>query len=122
MKKLDYNCLQQEIRKCNKCTLAKDRMNVVPGMGNPQSDLVFLEEKPTREDVSMRELLVGEVRDFFKEMLTTIGLDLSKVYVTSLVKCFPPGKRSPNNVEKKQCARYLERQIKVVKPEIIVLL
>ena len=94
----------------------------MPGEGNPDAQIMFIGEGPgAREDESGRPF-VGPAGRFLGEMLTSIGLDRSDVFITNVVKCRPPGNRDPLPEEISACSHWLKEQIKVIAPKVVILL
>ncbi len=115
--------LRRGIERCRKCRLAEERQRAVPGEGPADAQILFLGEAPgTREDTSGRPFC-GRAGAFFDEMLECAGLARDAVFLTSCVKCRPPQNRRPRRDELATCrAAWLERQIDVIDPALIVLL
>lgn len=121
-----YTTLEQiaeDVKKCAKCPLAKMRTNAVPGEGNPQADIMFVGEGPGQHEDMQGRPFVGAAGKFLEEMLGVIGLKREDVYITNIVKCRPPGNRDPEEVEVETCCTsYLNFQIAIMKPKLIVTL
>lgn len=111
--------IEEEIRSCTKCPLAKTRKNAVPGEGGFRKKVMFIGEAPGRwEDIKGRPF-VGAAGKYLDELLASIGLSREDVYITNIVKCRPPGNRDPTDEEISLCSPYLERQLAVMKPRVI---
>lgn len=111
-----------EIRGCRKCRLYKQAKNPVPGEGNPDAALMLIGEAPGyQEDVKGRPF-VGRAGKLLDTLLSGIGLGREEVYIGNIVKHRPPENRAPKADEIEACAPYLDRQIRIIKPEIIVTL
>jgi len=111
-----------EVRACRKCELWKKRRKPVPGEGNLDADVMFVGEAPGYwEDVKGKPF-VGSAGEILDEMLSKIGLSREKVYIGNILKCRPPENRDPSASEIKACVPYLDRQIEIIKPKIIVTL
>ena len=111
-----------EVNGCTRCPLARGRTRAVPGEGAPQADIMFIGEGPGfHEDQSGRPF-VGAAGNFLEELLAGIGLTREQVYITNVVKCRPPGNRDPEPQEIRACSDYLERQIELINPKVIVTL
>ena len=107
---------------CRKCALWKKRKNPVSGEGNLNADVMFVGEAPGYwEDVKGKPF-VGSAGEIFDEMLSEIGLSRNKVYIANILKCRPPRNRDPSASEVEACAPYLNQQIRIIKPKIIVTL
>jgi len=116
------NVIENEVKACRKCNLWKNRRNAVPGEGNLDASMLFIGEAPGYwEDIQGRPF-VGAAGKILDTMLAEINLSRSVVYITNVVKCRPPENRDPLPIEVETCTPYLNRQIKIVKPEIIVAL
>lgn len=111
-----------EIRDCRKCRLWRHAKNPVPGEGNPDAALMLIGEAPGyQEDVKGRPF-VGRAGKLLDTLLSGIGLVREEVYISNIVKHRPPENRDPREDEIEACSPYLERQIRIIKPEIIVTL
>lgn len=111
-----------EVMACKKCGLSKKRRNPVPGEGDLDADVLFIGEAPGYwEDVKGKPF-VGSAGEILDEMLSKIGLSRNKVYIANILKCRPPENRDPSVSEVKDCVPYLDQQIKIIKPKIIVTL
>ena len=114
--------LDQVIRRCPLCDLARTRTKAVPGDGPPDAELLFIGEGPGFHEDRQGRPFVGAAGKFLDEMLASIGLSRERVFVTNVVKCRPPGNRDPLPAEVAACAPYLERQIALLDPLVIVTL
>lgn len=111
------------IRECTKCEeLAEYRTQAVPGVGPADARVVFIGEAPGRWEDQKGEPFVGEAGAYLTELLERIGLDRAHVFITNVIKCRPPDNRNPKSVEMYNCAPYLERQLALIKPDLVVLL
>src|SRR6266566_6285344 len=111
-----------EVSTCTKCNLCKSRTRAVPGEGNPHARIMFIGEGPGfREDQQGRPF-VGPSGQFLEELLKSINLKRSDVFITNVVKCRPPENRDPLPGEVCACNDYLDRQIAALKPKVIVTL
>jgi len=115
--------IRADIQRENICPdLAKQATNLVMGDGNPDADIVFIGEAPgKREDIEGLPF-VGASGKFLNEMLASIGLSRSDVYITNIVKYRPPENRDPSSSEKTEFMPYLQRQLEVINPKLIVTL
>lgn len=112
--------LTRDIVVCTRCRLALTRINAVPGEGPTDSRLFFIGEAPGKnEDLSGRPF-VGRAGAILDDLLYSIGLERSSVFITSILKCRPPENRNPGKDEIAACAGYLCRQIDLFSPELIV--
>jgi len=111
-----------EVSTCTKCDLCKGRTKAVPGEGNPHARIMFIGEGPGFHEDSQGRPFVGPAGQFLVELLASINLKRSDVFITNVVKCRPPGNRDPLPAEINACNDYLERQIAAIDPEVIVTL
>jgi uracil-DNA glycosylase len=115
--------LAQQIRGCTKCDLYKGRTNAVPGEGPAHAEIMFIGEGPGAREDKLGQPFVGASGRFLDELLEQAGLTREEVWITNVVKCRPPGNRDPQVDEIETCTtNYLENQIKIVNPRIIVTL
>ncbi|HWZ18345.1 MAG TPA: uracil-DNA glycosylase [Ktedonobacteraceae bacterium] len=111
-----------EVSTCTKCDLCKGRTKAVPGEGNPHAKIMFIGEGPGFHEDSQGRPFVGPAGQFLVELLASINLKRTDVFITNVVKCRPPGNRDPLPAEINACNDYLERQIAALDPEVIVTL
>ena len=114
--------LAEGIRKCTACPLCKGRMLAVPGEGKIDSGVLIVGEAPGAEEDPLGQPFVGRAGKLLNELLETAGIDRSDVFITNCVKCRPPKNRNPNSLELKTCRKWLDSQISVVKPRLIIVL
>jgi DNA polymerase len=107
---------------CTLCRLSEKRKNVVFGEGDLRAAVMFIGEGPGAEEDRTGRPFVGQAGRLLENMLFAIGLDRRQVYITNIVKCRPPGNRDPREDEVASCAPYLDQQIELIRPEIIVAL
>lgn len=120
---LDWDGLVSTIARCDKCALHRERTNTVPGVGDRQADWMFVGEGPGEEEDRRGEPFVGAAGKLLDRMLKAMDMDrTSGTYIANIVKCRPPGNRNPAEEEAHACLPYLERQIALVKPKVIVAL
>lgn len=111
-----------EIQDCRKCRLSRHAKNPVPGEGNPDAALMLIGEAPGyQEDIKGRPF-VGRAGKILDALLSGIGLAREEAYISNIVKHRPPENRDPMQDEVEACSPYLDRQIRIIKPEIIVTL
>lgn len=111
-----------EVRVCTRCRLWETRTNAVPGEGHPDTEVVFVGEGPGQnEDVQGRPF-VGAAGGFLTELIRSVGWQREEVFITNVVKCRPPGNRDPEPDEIAACAPYLQRQLTVLDPALVVTL
>lgn len=114
--------LNQKISTCTKCPLHKTRTNVVPGAGNPNADIFFIGEGPGKNEDLQGLPFVGRTGKILDELLELINLTRDDVFISNALKCRPPNNRDPKPEEVAACWPYLEKQIEIIKPKLIVTL
>ena len=114
--------LAEQIAVCPKCDLAKTRTHAVPGEGNPNADIVFIGEGPGFYEDQQARPFVGPSGKFLDELLASIGLRREDVYICNVIKCRPPNNRDPQPGEISACNPWLDRQLEIIKPRVIVTL
>ncbi|MDR1066813.1 MAG: uracil-DNA glycosylase [Clostridiales bacterium] len=107
---------------CEMCPLSKGRTNVVFGVGNRQSEIMFVGEGPGYHEDMRGEPFVGAAGQLLDKMLAAIDLDRRAAYIANIVKCRPPGNRDPLSEEQNACLYWLRRQFALIRPKIIVCL
>lgn len=109
--------LRAECLKCEKCGLCATRHNVVFGVGNPRTDVLFIGEGPGENEDLKGEPFVGRGGQLLDKMLSVVDLSRDKnIYIANMVKCRPPQNRDPLNTEQDACMDYLSRQIALLQP------
>jgi uracil-DNA glycosylase family 4 len=111
-----------EVVICTKCCLWKDRKKAVPGIGNPESRLMLIGEAPGRSEDIKGEPFVGTAGKFLDTLLSEIGFSRKDVFITNVVKCRPPENRDPLPNEIETCTPYLNRQMGIIEPKMIITL
>ncbi|MCU0869044.1 MAG: uracil-DNA glycosylase [Burkholderiales bacterium] len=120
---LDWDPLAEHVRQCTQCGLAATRNRTVFGVGDPAADWMFVGEGPGADEDAKGEPFVGQAGRLLDAMLAAIGLQRGRdVYIANVVKCRPPGNRNPAPDESAACSPYLQRQIDLVRPRLIVAL
>jgi uracil-DNA glycosylase len=114
--------LYQEVRTCQKCILSQGRTNAVPGEGPESAEIMFIGEAPGFHEDRQGRPFVGAAGKYLEELLATIDLTREQVYIANVVKCRPPGNRDPEPEEIEACRPYLDRQIDLIRPRLIVTL
>ncbi len=114
--------LSLEILRCQACDLHSTRTKAVPGEGPEDAALFFIGEAPGWNEDQQGRPFVGPAGQFLVELLTSINLQRSEVYITNIVKSRPPSNRDPLPTEIKACEQWLDRQLELIKPKIIVTL
>ncbi len=118
----EYQELVKEIQACRRCPLHKARKNPVPGEGPLDAEIVFVGEAPGRREDEQGRPFVGMAGKILDSLLASIGLSRSRVYITNVVKCRPPGNRDPTPDEIRACLPFLVRQLRMIRPRIVVAL
>jgi len=119
---MDWVQLQQAVSQCQLCELHTVRTQAVFGMGNPNADLFVIGEAPDEDEDLKGEPFVGRVESLLDAMLKAIALDRQKIFITNVVKCRTPGDRNPHTSETVCCDGYLQRQIELIQPKVILAL
>lgn len=120
---LDWDALEDDIRACRACGLCERRKQAVPGVGDRGARWMFVGEGPGAEEDQRGEPFVGQAGRLLDSMLAALGLERGRdVYIANAVKCRPPHNRTPERVEVAACLPYLERQIALVRPRLLVAL
>jgi DNA polymerase len=114
--------LYREVRVCHKCILSEGRTNAVPGEGPEDAEIMFIGEGPGFHEDRQGRPFVGAAGKYLEELLATIDLRREDVYIANVVKCRPPGNRDPLPEEIEACRPYLDAQIDIVRPRLIVTL
>ena len=115
--------LHRAVRRCRKCPLHEHRILAVPGCGPPGARIMFIGEAPGRQEDRQGKPFVGMAGKALDRMLTSIKLPRNQTYITSAVKCRPPDNRTPHVGELEICkANWLDRQVELIDPAVIVLL
>ena len=113
---------KEEIHECRKCTLEATRTRFVFGVGNPAADMVFVGEAPGFEEDRQGEPFVGKAGRLLDRILAAIQLSRRDVYICNILKCRPPDNRDPLASEVEQCLPYLQEQLRIIQPKLIVAL
>ena len=117
-----WEALKTECAACRACSLCEGRHNLVFGVGNEQADLMFVGEGPGEQEDLQGVPFVGPAGKLLDSMLEMIDLDRSMIYIANMVKCRPPHNRDPQGSEMAACRAWLDRQIALVDPKLIVCL
>ena len=117
-----FEQLKADCSGCTRCPLCEGRTNLVFGTGSESSKIMFIGEGPGEQEDLKGEPFVGPAGKLLDTMLYLIGLNRSEVYIANIVKCRPPHNRDPKPEEENACAEWLERQIALIDPAIIVCL
>ena len=116
------NELYQSIRSCHKCEISKARTNAVPGEGPGKAEIVFIGEAPGFHEDQQGRPFVGSAGQFLSKLLQSIQLSREQVYITNVIKTRPPENRDPQPCEISNCRPWLDRQLEIIKPKMIVTL
>ena len=114
--------ISDDIGDCTRCRLHKGRKNIVFGVGNINADIMFVGEGPGADEDEQGEPFVGRAGQLLNNMIAAMGLKRQDVYIANVVKCRPPGNRTPEKDECDTCGPFLLRQVEVIKPKVIVAL
>lgn len=115
----DLEKLEKEVKCCGKCRLAQTRTNALSGEGNPRARLMLVAQAPGENEDREGRMFIGPSGQVLDRFLARGGIDRSEIYMTNLVKCALPRNRKPKHDEIESCAPYLEREIDIVKPQVI---
>ncbi len=116
---LQLEDVREELGDCKRCNLHTTRRNIVFGAGNPTACIVFVGEAPGKDEDIQGEPFVGQAGKLFDLILSSITLRRDEVYICNVVKCRPPGNRSPKRHEIEACEPFLIKQLDAIKPKII---
>ena len=115
--------IREDLGDCTRCPLHKQgRKQIVFGVGNPSADLMFVGEGPGADEDQQGEPFVGRAGQLLNNMIKAMGITREQVYIANIVKCRPPGNRTPEREECETCSPFLMRQIAVIKPKVVVAL
>jgi uracil-DNA glycosylase family 4 len=114
--------LAAEIAQCTRCLLHRGRTKAVPGEGPENADVMFIGEAPGFHEDQQGLPFVGAAGQFLEELLASIGMTRQDVYIANVIKCRPPGNRDPLPEEIEACQPFLDRQIELIQPKMIVTL
>jgi len=118
----ELQTIADEVRACRKCDLGSSRTNAVPGEGNPRARIMFVGEAPGGDEDIQARPFVGRAGQLLDKIIAACGLKRSEVFIGNILKCRPPDNRDPRPDEIISCLPYLQRQIEIIQPEIIVAL
>ena len=114
--------LYEEIALCQQCEIAKYRTKIVPGEGAEDADIIFIGEAPGWHEDQQGRPFVGPAGQYLDQLLASINLKREQVYIANVIKCRPQGNRDPLPTEIRNCRKWLERQIELIRPKMIVTL
>ncbi|MES9839774.1 MAG: uracil-DNA glycosylase [Candidatus Thiodiazotropha endolucinida] len=116
----DWQELQQSVKRCKVCGLRAGCTQTVFGVGNPQAELLVIGEAPGADEDRQGEPFVGRAGQLLNGMLLAMGYKREAVFIANIVKCRPPNNRDPKPEEALSCEPYLQRQIELIKPKVIL--
>lgn len=119
-KKAALESLRREIGDCQRCKLSKGRKNIVFGEGNPDAALMFIGEAPGREEDIQARPFVGDAGKLLTRLIEKMGFSRDDVYIGNIVKCRPALNRDPEEDEMQTCSPFIDRQIDIISPKVIV--
>jgi uracil-DNA glycosylase family 4 len=114
--------IREDLGDCTRCALHTGRNKIVFGVGNPAARLMFVGEGPGADEDAQGEPFVGRAGQLLNNMIAAMGLKREECYIANIVKCRPPGNRTPEPGEANTCSPFLFRQIDVVRPQVLVAL
>ena len=115
----DLTAIAAQIAVCERCKLCKGRINTVPGEGNPAAELLFIGEGPGADEDAQGRPFVGAAGQLLTKMIVAMGLRREDVFIANVVKCRPPGNRTPEPDEVAACMPYLRQQVAALRPKVI---
>ena len=117
-----FNLLQKRCISCTKCSLSTGRTNVVFGRGNPKARILIIGEGPGQQEDEQGLAFVGRAGKMLNKSFLSVGIDTNEdCYISNIVKCRPPNNRKPKSIEIEKCMPWLDSQIELIKPKVIVL-
>src|SRR6202142_1875935 len=115
--------IREDLGDCTRCVLHKQgRKQIVFGVGNPHAELMFIGEAPGADEDQQGEPFVGRAGQLLNNMIKAMGLRREDIYIANIIKCRPPGNRTPERDECETCSPFLMRQIATIKPKVLVAL
>jgi len=115
--------IREDLGDCTRCRLHKQgRKQIVFGVGNPRAELMFIGEAPGADEDQQGEPFVGRAGQLLNNMIKAMGLSREEVYIANIIKCRPPGNRTPERDECETCSPFLMRQIAAIHPKVLVAL
>ncbi len=114
--------IAQDVCKCCQCGLGETRTKGVPGEGAPNADIVFVGEAPGADEDAQGRPFVGRAGQLLEKIINAMGLQRGDVFICNILKCRPPGNRDPKPEEITKCLPFLQKQLELIQPEIIVAL
>ena len=114
--------LAEQVRACQNCRLAQERLRAVPGEGPEDADILFIGEAPGFNEDRQGRPFVGASGKLLEQLIASLGLTRKQVYIANVVKCRPPENRDPLPDEIEACRPYLDRQIELIQPKLVITL
>ena len=122
MAELSWEMIEQQIANCRRCGLCQQRHSIVLGEGNRDADIMLVGEGPGAEEDAQGRPFVGKAGQLLDKMFSAIDITREELYITNVVKCRPPGNRTPQDEETEACLPILRMQYALIKPKIVVCL
>ena len=117
-----FNLLEKKCISCTKCSLSTGRTNVVFGRGNPKARILIIGEGPGQQEDEQGLAFVGRAGKMLNKSFLSVGINTNEdCYISNIVKCRPPNNRKPKSIEIENCMPWLDSQIELIKPKVIVL-
>lgn len=116
----NFQILNQQIRACTKCKLFQTSKHALPGEGSIKSHLMLIAQSPGKVEDKENRMFVGPSGKIFNELIEHAGINRETIYLTNLIKCMLPNSRRPSQDEIKQCTWYLDKEIELIQPKLIV--
>jgi uracil-DNA glycosylase len=117
---LGWDALRSRVKACQACDLHQTRTQTVFGIGNQDADLLIIGEAPGADEDRVGEPFVGKAGQLLNAMLKAIGFNRDQVFIANILKCRPPGNRDPHSEEALRCEPFLQRQIELIQPKVIL--
>lgn len=118
----DLDTLRSTAESCTDCGLAESRNKVVFGVGSPTADVMIIGEAPGKNEDLQGEPFVGRAGQLLDRLMGEVGIERDQVYIANVLKCRPPGNRDPQAGEIEACKGYLQRQLELIKPSVVITL
>ncbi|MBE9512175.1 MAG: uracil-DNA glycosylase [Bacteroidetes bacterium] len=119
---MDFNELNGKIKSCTNCRLHKSRINSITGEGNFHAGIMIIAQAPGKDEDSIGKMFIGPSGKIFDRLLLNAGIRREDIYLTNLIKCYLPKCRRPSKNEIEQCSTYLDKEIEIIDPKLIVTL
>ncbi len=112
--------LNEQIQKCHKCLLSETRINALCGEGNPNAKFMLIAQAPGEKEDREGKMFIGPSGKVLDELLTAVNINRKEIYMTNLVKCMLPKYRKPKQDEIEICGKYLDEEIDLINPEVLI--